>query len=75
MNKYVITCIREQEVLEPCWSVNEQGEAYISDWIKVMKNHMYNKTVYGVTDIDKYIEHQRKMRPDRAIIHWKPLID
>jgi uncharacterized short protein YbdD (DUF466 family) len=36
---------------------------------------MYNKTVYGVTDIDKYIEHQRKMRPDRAIIHWKPLID
>ena len=31
MNKYVITCIREQEVLEPCWSVNKQGEVYMDE--------------------------------------------
>ena len=75
MNKYVITCIREIIVDEPCWSVNQQGEAYISGWLKVTKNKMYNYIAYGVTNIEKYIEHRRKMRPDRQIIHWKPLND
>ena len=67
-NTYVVTFIREDEVLEPLWSVNKEGKAYISDWIKAIHKKMYNTTFYGIKNIEEWLRRRAIARPDARII-------
>lgn len=70
---YVVTFVRETEVDEPLWSVDKDGKAYISGWLKTVKNKMYNTIFYGIENIEKWLERRAKNRPDARIITWQKI--
>lgn len=70
---YVVTFVREDEVDEPLWSVNEEGKAYISGCLKAIHKKMYNATFYGIKNIEEWLRRRAIARPDARIITWRKI--
>ena len=71
-NKYIITYEKEILTDEPLYSVNKKGKAYISGYVKVTKNIMFNKVECGITDIEDFIQKKLRTNPNLTVITWKP---
>lgn len=70
---YVVTFVREDEVDEPLWSIDKDGKAYISGWLKAIHQKMYNATFYGIKNIEEWLRRRAIARPDARIITWRKI--